>query len=62
MFIYISRNILNGNDFMGMTPKTQAKKRKMWINWTSLKKKMSVHQRTQSRKLPYDPAIPLLSV
>ena len=28
VFIYISRNILNGNDFMHMTPKTQAKKRK----------------------------------
>ena len=37
VFIYISRNSLDGNDFMDMIPKTEAKKKKKktQINWTS---------------------------
>ena len=27
VFVYISRNILDGNDFMDMIPKTEAKKK-----------------------------------
>ena len=63
VFIYISRNILDGNDFMDMTPKREAKKKKKTDKLDLIKiKKKSVHQRTQSRTLPYDPAIPLLHV
>ena len=63
VFIYISINILDGNDFMDMTPKREAKKKKKTDKLDLIKiKKKSVHQRTKSRKLPCDPAIPLLSV
>ena len=49
---------------MDMTPKTEPKNKNKKIDKLDLIKKTKtyVHQRIQSRKLPYDPGIPLLSV